>query len=318
MTSTEGAGGAASGRLWDRIFEPDSLSTVFQPIVEIHGGERSVFAVEALTRGPRGTNIERSDVLFEYVRRKRGEARVDRLAIASALREARAFQGSADLPGLCLNIHAATLEQDRDLPCWLHGLAGEHEIPGERLIVEIVEHAPPWSGRCFLDSLDRLRALGLRIALDDVGLGQSNFRMILDCRPDLLKIDRHFVAGAGRDDHRRAVLESIAGLARRLGGRAVAEGVEDEEDLAAAAAAGIDLFQGFLLARPSSPRNAPCQDPHHPGPLLPPPPNPPPREKRETSKTAPTGFPSPGEGGWEGAGEGPGVRALGRGLSGVK
>ena len=74
--------------------------------------------------------------------------------------------------------------------------------------------------------------------------------MILDCQPDLLKIDRHFVAGAGQDDHRRAVLEFIAGLARRLGGRAVAEGIEEEGDLAAAAEAGIDLFQGFLLARP--------------------------------------------------------------------
>jgi EAL domain-containing protein (putative c-di-GMP-specific phosphodiesterase class I) len=252
------AGG--SGRLWDRIFEPESLTTVFQPIVEIRGGERSVFAVEALTRGPRGTNIERSDVLFEYVRRKRGEVRVDRLAIAAALREARAVQclpGSPGLPGLCLNIHAATLEQDRDLPCWLHELADGCEIPGERLIVEIVEHAPPWSGRCFLESLDRLRALGLRIALDDVGLGQSNFRMILDCRPDLLKIDRHFVAGAAGDDRRRAVLESIAGLARRLGGRAVAEGVEEEEDLAAASAAGIDLFQGFLLAPPLPLRQRP-------------------------------------------------------------
>lgn len=252
MTALTGVAGTRSHRLWDRIFEPGALSTVFQPILEINeirGGERTVFAFEALTRGPRGTNIERSDILFEYVRRKRGEARVDRLAIAAALREARNLPG---LPGLCLNIHAATLEQDRELPCWLHDLAVSSEISPERLIVEIVEHAPPWSGRHFLDSLDRLRELGLRIALDDVGLGQSNFRMILDCRPDLLKIDRHFVAGAGGDDHRRAVLESIAGLARRLGGRAVAEGIEDEADLAAAAEAGIDLFQGFLLARPCS------------------------------------------------------------------
>ncbi|MBW8875965.1 MAG: DUF2029 domain-containing protein [Acidobacteria bacterium] len=63
---------------------------------------------------------------------------------------------------------------------------------------------------------------------------------------------------------------------------------------------------------------SPAQDPHHPGPLLPPPPNPPHREKRETSKIAPTGFPSPGEGGWEGAGEGTGVRASGWGGSEAK
>ena len=54
------------------------------------------------------------------------------------------------------------------------------------------------------------------------------------------------------------------------------------------------------------PQNAPAQDPHHPGPLLPPPPNPPSREKRETSKTAPAGFPSPGEGGGRGRERGQG------------
>jgi uncharacterized protein (TIGR00375 family) len=70
------------------------------------------------------------------------------------------------------------------------------------------------------------------------------------------------------------------------------------------------LFGPAGTASPS-----PAQDPHHPGPLLPPPPNPPHREKRETSETAPTGSPSPGEGGGEGAGEGTGVRASGRGRS---
>jgi EAL domain-containing protein (putative c-di-GMP-specific phosphodiesterase class I) len=239
-----------AGRLWDRIVQPAGLSTTFQPIFEISwSGRRTVFALEALTRGPRGTNIERSDVLFEYVRRKRREAEVDRLAIGAALREAR---GLPDLPGLSLNVHASTLEQDRLLPMWLAEQAREYGIPCNRLIIEIVEHAPPWSGPSFLLSLDRLRGLGVRIALDDVGLGQSNFRMILDCQPDLLKIDRHFVSGAHADPHRRAVLESIADLACRLGGRAVAEGIEDERDLEVALSAGLDLVQGYLLCVPHS------------------------------------------------------------------
>ncbi|HKV08450.1 MAG TPA: EAL domain-containing protein [Thermoanaerobaculia bacterium] len=236
-----------AGRLWNQIVEPTGLTTSFQPIFEIGWGGRSVFALEALTRGPRGTNVERSDVLFEYVRRKRREAEIDRLAIAAALREARGF---ADVPGLSLNVHASTLEQDRLLPVWLAEQAQEYGIPCHRLIVEIVEHAPPWSGPAFLMSLDRLRGLGVRIALDDVGLGQSNFRMILDCQPDLLKIDRHFVDGAHSDAHRRAVLESIADLACRLGGRAVAEGIEDERDLDVVLSAGIDLVQGYLLCSP--------------------------------------------------------------------
>jgi EAL domain-containing protein (putative c-di-GMP-specific phosphodiesterase class I) len=233
--------------LWDRIIEPDGLTTVFQPIFRLAGGRRLPFALEALTRGPKGTNVERSDVLFEYVRRKRREPEVDLLAIAAALREARGLPGAS---ALSLNVHASTLERDPKLAGWLAGAAAANGIPLERIIIEIVEHAPPWSGPQLLTALAELRELGVRIALDDVGLGQSNFRMILDCRPDLLKIDRHFVAGVHADPHRRAVLETISDLARRLGGEAVAEGIEDQRDLDTVADLGISLVQGYLLCYP--------------------------------------------------------------------
>ena len=90
--------------------------------------------------------------------------------------------------------------------------------------------------------------LGARIGLDDVGLGQSNFRMMLDCRPDYFKVDRCLVLGCAKDPYRQAVLESIHGLARKFGGRVVAEGVEDPDDLLAVKATGIDLVQGHLFA----------------------------------------------------------------------
>jgi len=240
-----------TSRLWELILEPQGLTTLFQPIFEMRGGVQRLFALEALTRGPKETNIERSDVLFEYVRRKRRESEVDLLAIAAALRQARGLPGK---PCLSLNVHAVTLEREEALPRWLAELSDEYKVPLSSLIIEIVEHAPPWSGKQFLGNLDRLREMGVRIALDDVGLGQSNFRMIVDCRPDLLKVDRHFVDGAHADPLRRAVLESISDLACRLGARAVAEGIEDERDLATATGAGISLLQGYLLCRPCSPR----------------------------------------------------------------
>ena len=252
-----------TSRLWDLILEPQGLTTVFQPIFEARGGgeapggHRRLYALEALTRGPKQTNIERSDILFEYVRRKRREAEVDLLSMASALRQVRGLPGK---PCLSLNVHAVTLESEQRLPQWLTELAAEYAVPLESLIIEIVEHAPPWSGPQFLENLNRLRDLGVRIALDDVGLGQSNFRMIVDCRPDLLKIDRHFVEGAHADPLRRAVLESISDLASRLGARAVAEGIENELDLETASAAGISLLQGYLLCRPCTTRELKKKD----------------------------------------------------------
>ena len=102
----------------------------------------------------------------------------------------------------------------------------------------------------FRRALTQLRDAGVAIALDDVGLGQSNYKMILDVRPEIYKLDRYLVSGAWADPYRQVILDSLARMVRRLEARAVAEGVEDHHELVAVEAAGIDLVQGFLLARP--------------------------------------------------------------------
>jgi EAL domain-containing protein (putative c-di-GMP-specific phosphodiesterase class I) len=235
--------------LLDRILEPGELSVVFQPIFEVAGPARSIHAVECLIRGPRGTNLESADVLLEYVRRKREENLVDRVCVETALAAARALPGA---PRLSINVHASTLGRGADFLTSLSDAAGRHEIPLSRLTVEIVEHAPPWDGPGFLQAIGGLREMGVRIALDDIGLGQSNYKMILDSRPDYFKVDRYIVQGAHGDFFRRAILESIARLAHQFGGRVVAEGVEQTQDLTALLELGIELMQGYLLstARP--------------------------------------------------------------------
>jgi EAL domain-containing protein (putative c-di-GMP-specific phosphodiesterase class I) len=117
-------------------------------------------------------------------------------------------------------------------------------------VVEIVEHSPPLDVPGFRRSLAELRAAGVAIALDDVGLGQSNYKMILDVRPDIYKLDRYLVAGALNDPYRQVILDSLARMVRRLEARAVAEGVEDSQELVAVESAGIELVQGFIFARP--------------------------------------------------------------------
>ena len=122
-------------------------------------------------------------------------------------------------------------------------------IAPARLVVEIVEHTPFWNESIFAGSLAELRRAGVRIALDDIGVKHSNFRMALDCRPDYFKIDRYLVEGCRDDSSRRAVLESIAGLARKVGARVVAEGVSNPADLGAVTDLGIDLVQGHSSTR---------------------------------------------------------------------
>ena len=233
--------------LLDTLLEPGRLSVLFQPIFEIHVGSRRFHAFESLTRGPKGTNMENPSIMFEYARRKGKEMALDRICVSNAL---RLWAPLLDLCGLNLNVHASTLERDPAFPSFLKGNAETRGIRLSQLTIEIVEHAPSWDGPRFHQALQELRALGVQIALDDVGLGHSNFRMILDCSPDYFKADRYLVDGCHRDPRRLAVLDSLVNLAGRLGSRVVAEGIETQEDLDAVTSIGIDLVQGFFLSRP--------------------------------------------------------------------
>jgi EAL domain-containing protein (putative c-di-GMP-specific phosphodiesterase class I) len=237
--------------LIDTILEPGALSVAFQPVFEVQGAGLRLHYLEALVRGPRRTAVEPADILFEYVRRKNRAADLDRACLHTVLAEARS------LPDACrigVNIHASTLAMDPEFLNVVGDALSLHGIDPARLVVEIVQHAPPWDVDGFRNGLAGLRDIGARIALDDIGLGHSNYLMILECRPDYFKIDRHFVNGARHDFYRQAVLASVAQLARPFGAQVVAEGVEDGGDLAAVRQAGIGLAQGFLLseAHPAS------------------------------------------------------------------
>jgi EAL domain-containing protein (putative c-di-GMP-specific phosphodiesterase class I) len=237
----------AEPSLLDLILEPGRLRVVFQPIFEVGAETPELFGLECLIRGPRGTNAERPAVLFEYVRRKRAEAATDRACVAAALGEAGGLPG---VPRLSANVHASTLGRDPGFPAFFLDHAEKAGLETSRLVVEIVEHAPPLDVPSFRRALVELREAGVTIALDDVGLGQSNYKMILDVRPEIYKLDRYLVAGASGDPYRQIILDSLARMVRRLEARSVAEGVEDSHELVAVQSAGIELVQGYLLARP--------------------------------------------------------------------
>jgi EAL domain-containing protein (putative c-di-GMP-specific phosphodiesterase class I) len=235
--------------LLENLLEPGRLSAVFQPILQIATPGMKVHAFECLTRGPAGTNLESPNVLFEYARRKHAEGPVDRACVATVLNAARALPVGARLS---INVHASTLSRDHEFIVFLGDTAEVCGIALDRVIIEVVEHVFPWDRSSFLNCLEGLRAVGVAIALDDIGLGQSNYHMILDTRPDYFKIDGYFVKGCRTDFYRQAVLESIAGLARRFGARVVAEAVENEGDLSIVAGLGIDLVQGWLFGKPAA------------------------------------------------------------------
>jgi EAL domain-containing protein (putative c-di-GMP-specific phosphodiesterase class I) len=218
-----------------------------QPIFRIRPGDRAIVGVECLSRGPKGTPFEQADAMFAYARRKRAEDSLDRRCISLALKAASTLPKHLRVS---VNVHASTLGRCKDLARWLRSCASDSSFSLDRLTLEIVEHAPVWNESEFLRVLSDLRNAGVKIALDDIGLGHSNYRMILDVHPDYLKIDRYFVQGCALDHDRRAVIASIVMLATDLGGLVVAEGAANEDDLLALGALGVELSQSFLLSRP--------------------------------------------------------------------
>jgi EAL domain-containing protein (putative c-di-GMP-specific phosphodiesterase class I) len=230
--------------LLDWILDPEHLSVRFQPIFYIANGENQVHSVEALIRGPQGTHFEPAPMLFDYVRRKKEEKAVDNSCLAAIC--ARAASLPPELR-INVNVHAVTLGQSPGFVDSFRRRAHRHSLSLDRFTVEIVEYAPG----CDIPELSRtiasLRKAGVRIALDDVGLGQSNYRMMLDCCPEYFKLDAYFVRGLKHDSKRRAVVESVVTFGRALHSAVVAEAAESMEDIAVLADLGVEFVQCNFL-----------------------------------------------------------------------
>jgi len=239
----------------DALLAPGGIRPRYQPLYALTNGDPHLFAFECLSRGPQGTNFERAPVLFEYVRLKRQEAMVDRLCIATALEQLPPMPPETKV---CVNVHASTLARDSGFIDFLSRANEKAGLHPARIIVDVVQHAPSHDGDGFALAVTRLRNLGVAIALDDIGVGASNFKMMLDVGPDYMKVDRCIVNGCHGDAKRRAVIESLVQLASRLHSEVVAEGVETDDDLVVVQSLGVKIVQGFLLAHPLEGKLAAC------------------------------------------------------------
>lgn len=231
----------------DALVGGTGLHLRVQPIVSFGGNVSKVIAVEALTSGPAGTNFASASILFAYARRMRAEQALDRTCFALAMRMTERLPRHLRVS---VNLHASTIAGGTDFAGFVESAAARHGFDPKRLIVEIVEHAHSWSEARLVRGVEDLRTLGAAIALDDVGLGLSNYKMVLDTAPDFLKIDAYFVTGAAEDPRRRKVLRSIQQLAAEFGALTIAEGIETTSDLSVVERVGILLGQGYLFSRP--------------------------------------------------------------------
>lgn len=157
--------------------------------------------------------------------------------------------GAAQTVTLSINLSARTLAGAQMFER-LVGRCRDLGVAPDRIIFELTETSAMEDPVASLDLLTRLRMKGFLLSIDDFGSGYSSMLQLVRLPFSEIKVDKSFVMTALRSPESRAVIGSILGLARSLGLRATAEGVEDQATLDYLKGIGCDLAQGYHIARP--------------------------------------------------------------------
>jgi diguanylate cyclase (GGDEF)-like protein len=228
--------------------EGDQFSLHYQPKIEIP--TRDVRHAEALLRWTHPT-LGRigPDEFIPLAERAGLVGRLTRWVVDRAFADMAAWRrGGLDV-GVAINLSAIDLA-DPELPDAVLERLRNHEVPAAAVIVEVTESAVLADLDRAIASLNRLRAEGLRVSVDDFGTGQSSLGQLKHLPADELKIDKSFVLqlAPGSEDER--IVQSIVQLGHALGLKVVAEGVETEAGLEVLARLQCDVAQGYHFSRP--------------------------------------------------------------------
>lgn len=231
----------------ERLLRDDLLTPLFQPIAALGAGE--IFGYEGLIRGPSSSYLHSPLNLFAAADRC---GMLPELDFACRRAVIRGFVKTG-LPGrLFLNISPSCLT----LPSFRSGatleILRESGLSPRRVVIELTEIHPADNFEHLREALLHYREMGFRIALDDLGEGFSGLRLWSELQPDFVKIDKYFIQGIAGDPQKRQFVRSIHHIALNTGARVIAEGIETQHELETVRRIGIDLVQGYHLARPQA------------------------------------------------------------------
>jgi EAL domain-containing protein (putative c-di-GMP-specific phosphodiesterase class I) len=219
----------------------DRMWMAFQPIVEARTGK--LYGVEALVRS-REPSIPTPPALLDTATQL---GRLPQLGRRVRQLSSAALQPRADIPQLFVNLHPTDLFDanliDPEAP--LTAIAS-------RVILEVTERESLDSTPNLVARLERLRALGFRIAVDDIGAGYSGLTSFTDLMPEIVKIDMSLVRSIHTSTVKQRTVGALCTLCHEMGTFVVGEGVETEDERACLEALGCDLLQGYLIAKPSA------------------------------------------------------------------
>jgi diguanylate cyclase (GGDEF)-like protein len=222
----------------DLLAKANPITPVFQPLVDLTSGR--TLGYEALSRF--NTEVKRSpDAWFNQAQACGRGLQLELEAIKAALNAPNRPQGSY----LSLNFSPSAIGSSKILSVLPDDLSS--------IVIEITEHELAAEDGALEEGLDRLRARGARIAVDDCGAGYAGLKQLMRAQPDVIKLDRSLIEGIHADKAKSALVEFFVMFARRVGAAVCSEGIETVDELRALVNLGVNYGQGYLLGRPAEP-----------------------------------------------------------------
>ncbi|GAB4510880.1 MAG: GGDEF domain-containing protein [Roseibium sp.] len=224
-----------------------AIDYALQPVVDI--GTGVVYGYEAQIRNSDLAGIRSADALMDDAHARGRLPQLESELFGKALMrfaDLKIAQGTK----LYFKLDGRDLGQANDPRMRLADLVASAGLQVNQICLEFSERHQQTFTDVTHHAINDLRQLGFLIALDDFGRGSSELRLLHDMSPDYVKIDRFFLNGIDCDPRRKLFVTTVANLARVLGARVIAEGVETEGEFKACREAGCDLIQGYFVAKP--------------------------------------------------------------------
>jgi diguanylate cyclase (GGDEF)-like protein/PAS domain S-box-containing protein len=227
----------------------------YQPVIDLNTGLLS--SLEALMRWRHPERGIIAPIQFIPVAEKSGLiAELGLQALTQVIAQIRAWL-DRDVPIVPIAVNVSPLQFERtDFAQLVAQLAAKDGVDPRWLRFEITESAMMKEPERFIDTLKTLRAMGSEVLIDDFGTGYSSLSYLNRLPVDTLKVDRTFVRDLGTEGSRTPLIHAVIDMAKKLGLKTVAEGVETAEQAALLREYGCDYGQGYLFGKPASARQS--------------------------------------------------------------
>jgi EAL domain-containing protein (putative c-di-GMP-specific phosphodiesterase class I) len=221
----------------------------FQPIVSVK--KKKIFGYEALLRGYKNSEYIAPNILFDEAKAAGLALELDRVARIESIKKFKEYYDKDNHVLLFLNFESSSINNSfKSEQYYFEEILTSLNIPPKNIVLEVKEDEVLCT-----DSLKKFttyyREQGFNIAIDDFGTGDSQFDRLSIVKPDIVKIDKSLLRDIDSNDINAAILKAIADMCYKIGAIALSEGVEYESEVLKSLNFGIDLFQGYLFARPS-------------------------------------------------------------------